>query len=296
MTNRRRLTEAEREQRRRADRERVKEAALQLLCSEGWKRWVRTRQTFRNYSASNCMLIALQCHERGIVPEHVAGFHGWIKLGRTVRKGEQAIRILAPITLKQDGNAQDQDSGGRRVFFKTTFVFDVSQTDPIPGADPAPLQPPCEPLTGESHARLIEPLQAFATSLGYVVAFQSIPGQTGGWCDTHAKRIVIDAEQPANGQIRTLVHEITHALGVDYTNYSRGQAEVIVDTTTLIVLSAVGLDAAGETIPYVAGWGESGALEAVTEFAALIDTLARRIEEAIYLAEAIQPPRRTAPA
>jgi hypothetical protein len=56
---------------------------------------------------------------------------------------------------------------------------------------------------------------------------------------------------------------------------------VIVDTTTLIVLSGIGLDVSGETIPYVAGWGESGALEAVTEFAQLIDGLARRIADAI---------------
>ena len=95
------------------------------------------------------------------------------------------------------------------------------------------------------------------------------------------RRIVIDVDVPANAQVRTLVHEVTHALGVDYAKYSRAQAEVIVDTTTLIVLSGVGLDMSGETIPYVAGWGESGALEAVTEFAQLIDGLARRIDQAL---------------
>jgi hypothetical protein len=76
-------------------------------------------------------------------------------------------------------------------------------------------------------------------------------------------------------------HEITHALGVDYANYSRAQAEVIVDTTILVVLSGVGLDVSGETIPYVAGWGETGALEAVTKFAQLIDGLALRVAHAI---------------
>ena len=56
---------------------------------------------------------------------------------------------------------------------------------------------------------------------------------------------------------------------------------MIVDTATLIILSGAGLDASGETIPYVAGWGETGALEAVTEHAELIDRLARTIENAI---------------
>jgi len=280
MNNRRRLSEGEREQRGRADRERVKEAASELLSSEGWARWVRARRTFHAYSASNCMLIALQCHQRGILPEHIAGFHTWIKLGRAVRKGEQAIRILGPIAVKQ----REKDSDGaeeRRVFFKTTFVFDVSQTDPIPGVELAPLHPPRQPLTGDSHSHLLPPLVAFAESLGYGVAFRSIPGATGGWCDPRAQRIVVDADVPPNAQVRTLVHEITHALGVDYAKYSRAQADVIVDTTTLIVLSGVGLDVSGETIPYVAGWGESGALEAVSEFAQLIDGLARRIAHVI---------------
>jgi hypothetical protein len=33
------------------------------------------------------------------------------------------------------------------------------------------------------------------------------------------------------------------------------------------VLGDLGLDVSGETVPYVAGWGEDGALEAVTQFA-----------------------------
>ena len=143
------------------------------------------------------------------------------------------------------------------------------------------MHPPRQPLTGDSHGHLLAPLVTFAESLGYAVAFRSIPGAAGGFCDPRAHRIAVDADVPANAQVRTLVHEIAHALGVDYGKYSRAQAEVIVDTTTLIVLSGVGLDVSGETIPHVAGWGESGALEAVTEFAQVIDGLARRIAHAV---------------
>jgi hypothetical protein len=76
-------------------------------------------------------------------------------------------------------------------------------------------------------------------------------------------------------------HELVHALGVNYQTHTRPQAEVIVDTATLIILRGVGLDPSGETIPYVAGWGETGALEAVAEHAELIDRLARTVENAI---------------
>jgi hypothetical protein len=54
---------------------------------------------------------------------------------------------------------------------------------------------------------------------------------------------------------------------------------VLVDTVTYIVCGQVGLE--GESIPYGAGWGEDGALDAVTRFAALIDSLARRVEAAL---------------
>jgi hypothetical protein len=76
-------------------------------------------------------------------------------------------------------------------------------------------------------------------------------------------------------------HEVVHALGVTYQTHTRPEAEVIVDTATLIVLAGAGLDTSGETIPYVAGWGEAGALEVVTEQAELIDRLARTVEDAI---------------
>jgi hypothetical protein len=82
------FSDQERARRRRADRERLHRAAEELLSSDGWARWVRVRASFRAYSAGNCMLLAQQCHERGIVPQHIAGFRGWLKLGRCVGKGE----------------------------------------------------------------------------------------------------------------------------------------------------------------------------------------------------------------
>jgi N-terminal domain of anti-restriction factor ArdC len=278
--SRRYRPERERAERRCADRERLRKAAQELLSSAGWARWVRTRSMFRAYSAGNCMLLALQCHERGIEPVHVAGFRTWLKLGRCVRKGERALRILAPVTVKER-DARGGETGERRVFFRTAFVFELSQTEPLPGVEPVPLAPPSQPLTGDSHGHLLEPLEEFAGSLGYSVSYEAIAGSAGGWCDAGGRRIVVDAAAPANGRLRTLIHECAHALGIDYERYSRAQAEVIVDTVTYVVCAGVGLAVDGESIPYVAGWGEDGALEAVSEFADTIDSLARRIEDAL---------------
>ena len=50
---------------------------------------------------------------------------------------------------------------------------------------------------------------------------------------------------------------------------------------TYIVCAGAGLDVSGESVPYVAGWGQEDAVAAVHRFAGTIDTVARRIEHAI---------------
>jgi hypothetical protein len=78
-----------------------------------------------------------------------------------------------------------------------------------------------------------------------------------------------------------LIHELAHALGLGYGQYGREKAEVLVDCVTYVVCSSGGLDVGGESIPYIAGWGEEGALDAIREYAATIDDIARRIEDAL---------------
>jgi hypothetical protein len=283
---RRPLTEAERAARRRADRDRIEQAARALRTSEGWQRWIKIRASngLSRYSLRNQWLIAVECHARGITPTYVAGFRAFLALNRCVRKGEKAIKILGPVAIKQRDD-DDQETGEKRVFFRTVPVFDVSQTDPLPGTEPVPLAPPAQPIEGDSHADLVAPLQELARELGYRVEIRELPEHgPGGWCDHKHKQIVV-ATDLANRQVRTLVHELAHALGVGYEQYGREQAEVLVDCVTYIVCSSVGLDVGGESIPYVAGWGEDGALDAIREYAETIDAIARRIEDAVHASD-----------
>jgi antirestriction protein ArdC len=286
-----RLTDAERDQRRAQDRERLQQACEQLLSSEGWRRWVRARARngMARYSVSNLCLILLANPQASFV----AGFRAWMELGYCVRKGERAIRIFAPMPIRTrtDAESSDEDQTGRtRVLFRAVPVFDRSQVDPLEGREPAPLDPPSQPLTGDSHAALVGPAAAFATSLGYEVAFVATADGVGGWCDRARRRIVVDAAAPPNTQLRIVIHETAHALGIDYQTYARPQAEVMVDTVTYMVCAGLGLAIDGESVPYVAGWGEDGALDAVNRFAATIDQLARQIENAINSSAATAAP------
>ena len=288
-TTRRRLTDEERAQRRAQDRDRLQQAARRLLTSEGWQQWVRVRARngLARYSLGNQMLIAMQAPDATFV----AGFHAWKDLGRRVRKGEHGIRILAPIPLRHrqdDASAADgekQDDVRVITLFKAVAVFDIAQTEPILGRDATPVEPPRQPILGDSHAHLLPRLVALAGELGYSVEMRLLEGAADGWCDNKARTIVANGLLPANGRVRVLVHELAHALGIGYADRGRARAEVMVDCVTYIVCGQVGLDVGGETIPYVAGWGEDGALDAIQQDAQTIDEVARRIETAL-LAEA----------
>ncbi len=282
----RKLTEAERAARRQADRDRLEQAARALLSSEGWQRWVRVRSTngLSRYSFGNQLLIAMQCPDAS----YVAGFRAFLGLNRCVRKGESAIRILAPMSDRTRDNGAARSEGGgedgeqpRRTVFRAVAVFDVSQTEGLPGTEPVSLDSPSQPIQGDTHAHLLTPLTGLAGELGFTVTRRPLDGPADGWCDSHKHEIVISDELSANAQVRVLVHEIAHALGVGYSDYGRRRAEVLVDTVTFIVCGAVGLDTSGSSVPYVAGWGESGELDAIRGYAETIDEIARRIEDGI---------------
>lgn len=128
--NRKPPTEEERDARRRADRVRIEQAARELLTTEGWQRWIKVRANngLSRYSISNQMLIALDCSSRGITATYVAGFRAFLDLNRCVRKGEKAIRILAPVTVKQR-DVNGEETGEKKVLFRTVRVFDTLSRD-----------------------------------------------------------------------------------------------------------------------------------------------------------------------
>ena len=79
---------------------------------------------------------------------------------------------------------------------------------------------------------------------------------------------------PADRQVRTVVHELAHALGLHYGGTGRRRTEVFVNYITYIVCAFVGSISA-RSIPYITGWGEDGALDAIRDYAQTIDAIAR---------------------
>ena len=214
-------TEHERAERRRADRERMEQAAQALLSSEGWQRWVRVRSTngLSRYSFHNQLLIAMQRPDA----TYVAGFRAFLTLNRCVRKGERAIRILAPMSVR----------GATPMRRVTAADGDEPQTRPhglprgrrvrrLPDRPPSRhgagrSTRPAQPIEGDSHAHLLAPLEALAASSA--TRSHTAPSRAPRTAGATARnaQIVVNADLiSANAQVRVLVHEIAHALGVGY--------------------------------------------------------------------------------
>jgi antirestriction protein ArdC len=281
------LSEAERAERRRADREFAKRAVEQLQSSEGWRSWLAARARFRSYSLMNQLLIAMQCPDA----TRVAGFRTWLKLGYCVSKGEKAIRIWVPIgparkEIKEWESAGADPAERPRPRFRLGPVFDRGQVQALPApAVQACLEPPIRDITGCELMPLMPELIKLGFEIGSLIEFEELSGDRRGYYEIDSRRIAIRRDMEVNAQVKTLVHELAHALlraepGEDDPELSRAAEELVVESVAYTVCGSFGLDSSGYSVPYMAAWAEEGQLETLEQMAGLIDRLASRIDNA----------------
>src|SRR6476620_3173138 len=98
---------------------------------------MRAYSLFWNYSLGNQILALIQANRRGIALGPIASFNRWKDLGRYVKRGEKAIELCMPVTMKRTGKEQGSDGNETEteVAFKL-FVFRrnwfmLSQTDGV---------------------------------------------------------------------------------------------------------------------------------------------------------------------
>jgi len=116
----------------------LKSGVLNVKNSKEYQEYVQFQKRFRNYSFYNQILIFLQRKNAS----KVAGKNTWFRqLGRKIKPGERSIMIYAPIMVKQkDGDinvGEDPTAGIKEkvMRFRLVPVFDISQTEPIPGRE-----------------------------------------------------------------------------------------------------------------------------------------------------------------
>ena len=236
------------------------EGVARLTTSDEWRRYLTFQSAFHNYSFGNVLLIAAQRPTAA----QVAGFHAWRKLGRHVLKGEKAIWILAPMIYKQDDAAGADDERVVRGF-KYVPVFDVAQTD---GED---LPTVCNRLAGDDPSGLYLRLTGVAQALGFRVEMADLPGSTNGDCSHVERSIRVRADNSPAQQVKTLAHEIAHAILHEHFS-NRGLAELEAESTAWVVCQSLGVDTSDYSLGYVATWAGGGD-EAITAIKASCDRI-----------------------
>ena len=226
--------------------EKLTEGISNLTSSEQWQRHLDVQSRFHRYSFGNVLLIAAQCHQA----TRVAGFNAWRKMDRSVRKGEKALWILAPMVYKNADAEGGQDDKVIRGF-KFVPVFDVAQTD---GEE---LPTVCSRLDGDDPIGAYDILFEVARSIGFTVVPHEFDGTTNGDCSHSERRIRIEIRNTPAQQVKTLAHEIAHAL-LHETFESRALAELEAESVAYVVSQSIGIDSGDYSFGYVATWAGGG--------------------------------------
>ena len=250
--------------------DRLETGIQELFESERYKAYLTTMSKFHSYSFNNTLLIAMQGGQL------VAGYNKWRDdFHRNVKKGEKAIKILAPAPFKAKKEVQKLDAQGRPVIgkdgkpvtevqeiqvpaFKIVSVFDVSQTEgePLPSIG-------AEELTG-SVERYGEFFKALEQTSPVPIGFEDIPGGSHGYYHLTEKRIAIQEGMSELQTLKTAIHEIAHSKlhAIDPEAPAIEQAdrpdsrtrEVQAESVAYAVCQHYGLDTSDYSFGYVAGW------------------------------------------
>jgi len=188
-----------------------------------------------------------------------------------------------------------------RMRFRLGPVWDRSQVEALPPpAEPVALDAPIAAPEGDSLAWAFPRLAALAGELRCSLVIERLPDGQGGYFAADSRIIALNEKSSVNHQVKTLVHELSHALlrqttELDQIALTYSQEELVVESVAFSVVGGLGVDTTSYSIPYITSWSEDEqSLEIVETCAGLIDRLAKRIEDAVHDPAQAQTPRRAA--
>ena len=268
-----------------------------MFESDRFKNYLNVMSKFHNYSFSNTILIAMQKPDATFV----AGYNSWKNsFQRQVLKGEKGIKVIAPSPYKvkremekidpktqkpimgKDGKPMTEEVEVTIPAFKVVSVFDISQTEgrelPTIGVDE---------LTGNVE-KYPQFFKAVEQASPVPVGFEKIEGGAHGYYHLEDKRIAVNEGMSELQNLKTLIHEISHAKlhDVDLNAPAEQQAdrvdrrtrEVQAESIAYTVCQHYGLDTSDYSFAYVAGWSSGREL---AELKASLETIRSTASELI---------------
>jgi len=255
--------------------EKLEQGVKDVFNSDNYKAYLDFMGKFYNYSVNNIILIMMQKPDASLI----AGYKAWqTKFKRQVRKGEKGITILAPCPHKmivEDENGEEQERTW--MSFRAVKVFDISQTDgeEIPSY--------IDVLTGDvkDYDNLIKKLKEVSP---VPVEWEDIKTGANGYFSIADKRIAIKNGMSEKQTVKTLVHEISHAIMHDKDNGTAVEAdhstrEVQAESVAYTVCQMLGLDTSDYSFGYIAGWSKDKEAKELNASMEIVRQTAKEIVE-----------------
>jgi antirestriction protein ArdC len=207
-------------------------------------------RAFHNYSLGNQLLAWAQCMERGIQPGPLATYPKWKELGRYVRKGEKALTLCQPVTVKRTTTADDgteQDTAATWFVYRPNW-FVLAQTDGQPLPEPE--------IPTWDKARALAALDVTE------ISFDALNGNCLGFA--RDRSIAINPVNPMPHKTR--FHELAHVL-LGHTSEGmlddgeltpRNLREVEAESVALVCCAALDLPGVEFSRGYIQAWWGAG--------------------------------------
>ncbi|WP_298846188.1 ImmA/IrrE family metallo-endopeptidase [uncultured Clostridium sp.] len=249
---------------------------------ENIKEYLSFMSKFYNYSLNNSILIDNQFS--GAVG--VGSYAFWKQKGFKINKGEKGIKILVPQIgtdnfRNEKGEIKSVDKATKeenlkiknkefevkkgRIHFGQGYIFDVSQTNAK--AQDLPNIFPNKWLEGsiKNYSDLYKGMEKIAKNIGVkIVEPNQEMGVAKGVSYTTLKEIALNPRNTELQNVKTLLHELTHAklhtmekLNKYQTHEKEFQAELIAYT----VCSHFGIDTSEYSLKYIHDWTEGRTLK-----------------------------------
>ena len=220
-------------------------------------------RAFHNYSLGNQALAIVQLVERGIPISPIASFNGWKQKGRKVKKGQKAIALWMPVTIKgrkdQDGEGENcaegaGDEGARSIFVMRNNWFAFEQTEPDERADCPSYSAPDVPCVAWNPELALQKLGIEE------VPFEHVLGNAQGYATPSKRRIAISplAAIPHKTRFHEMAHCLLHANQEGELNCAEqldiSIKEAEAESTAFLCCAALGLPGIEYSRGYIQGW------------------------------------------
>lgn len=204
---------------------------------------------FSTYSLGNQLLALFQCHHRGLQIGPLDTFKGWQVRGRSVKRGEKALTLCMPISVKRRDRSAASGELETDDIFTTAFVnkprwFVLSQTE------------------GEEFTLPAFPAWNAEIALAALQITQAPFTSSDGNCQGFAKLREVAINPLAQLPHKTLFHELghielAHTVEADFTDDERtpkSLREVEAEAVALLCCEALNLEGAAFCRGYIQSW------------------------------------------